>query len=53
MEEKRMINQNEKRSYERPSMRVVELQSGVVMQAMSATTAPYNMTLQQYVIDSW
>ena len=48
-----MINQNEKRSYERPSMRVVELQSGVVMQAMSATTAPNNMTLQPYVIESW
>ena len=52
MEEKTLINQNEKRSYERPSMRVVELQSGVVMQAMSTQTAD-NMTLQPYVIESW
>lgn len=53
MEEKRLINENEKRSYERPSMRVVELQSGVVMQALSTTTTTNNMNLQQYGVEVW
>ncbi|MBQ7182187.1 MAG: hypothetical protein IJR87_12975 [Bacteroidaceae bacterium] len=51
MEETKFINENEKRSYERPSMRVVELQGGVVLQSMSAQTT--DMTIQQYVIETW
>ncbi len=51
MEKTKFINENEKRSYERPSMRVVELQGGVVLQSMSAQTT--SMTIQQYGVETW
>ena len=51
MKEMRTFHTNKKRSYERPSMRVVELQGGVVLQSMSAQTT--DMTIQQYVIETW